>query len=361
MSVFTIDIRMFNASGIGTYLRNLIPKIISALPYVHFNLLGQTLQIRQYHWAQGQNISLIDCSAPIYSVSEQFELFSKIPKETTIFWSPHYNIPLFYRGKLVVTVFDVFHLVMPKLTRNLHKSLYARLMFGAVKQKADAILSISRFTENELVRLVGINREKIHTVHLGVDSTWFEIQKGHSPHSKPFVLYVGNVKPHKNLTKLLQAFRLIINKIPHDLIIVGKKDGFITGDHQVIAMAEKFEDRVYFTGHVDDAMLRQYFVNADTLVFPSLYEGFGLPPLEAMACGCPVVVSSAASLPEVCGNAAYYMDPYNVENIADRIYEVLTVETLRKAIIQKGLERARLFRWEKTAEETLHVLKEAME
>ena len=140
--------------------------------------------------------------------------------------------------------------------------------------------------------------------------------------SRPFLLYVGNIKPHKNLNRLIDAFSKLLNKIPHDLIIVGKMTGFITPDNKVINRSKKLSDRIIFKGKVSNKILKQYFSQADIFIFPSIYEGFGLPPLEAMAAGVPVVASKAASIPEVCGDAVFYFDAYNTDDIAEKILQM---------------------------------------
>jgi glycosyltransferase involved in cell wall biosynthesis len=137
---------------------------------------------------------------------------------------------------------------------------------------------------------------------------------------------------------------------------VGKKEGFITGDREVVRRAEAFGDRVRFTGVLEEGQLRQFYAFADLLVFPSLYEGFGLPPLEAMAIGTPVASSSSASLPEVCGDAALYFDPRNVEEMADRIKEILKNPDLRKNLVKKGFDQAKKFSWDHSAAEVCEVI-----
>jgi glycosyltransferase involved in cell wall biosynthesis len=353
----TIDIRMIDSSGIGTYIQNLVPKIIEKNADVHFHLLGRRAKvqecIREY-----PNITIIDFDFPIYSVQEQLKLLKGIPKDTDLLWSPHYNIPVFYRGKQIVTVHDVFHLAMPEYVGGFHKKLYAKFLFGRVGEKCSKIIAVSEFTRKEIVRLVGINEEKINVIHNSVASRWFEITKGKSPHNKPYILFVGNVKPHKNLISLLRTFNQIKNDIFHDIVIVGKKEGFITGDRYVMETAESLGNRVFFTGLVSQDKLEQYFINAEIFVFPSLYEGFGLPPLEAMACGCPVISSNAASLPEVCGDAVLYIDPHSPEDIAEKIRQVLSDDSLRNELKRKGLERAREFSWEKCADEFWEIIKQ---
>jgi len=358
--IISIDLRMIEASGIGTYLQNLIPLIIKHYSNSSFNLLGDKDQLNRYEWIHAKNIKVIGCKAPIYSITEQIELYRKIPRNTTIFWSPHYTIPILYKGKLLVTVHDVCHLAMPQYLSGIHQRLYARFMFKVLKYKANAILTVSEFTKTELLRFINGKDVKVYPIHIGINKSWYDIKKQRECHSKPFLLFVGNVKPHKNLVGLLKALTILVDKIPHDLVIVGKKEGFINGDIKVFELAKTLGDRVYFTGYVDDETLKQYFANADGLVFPSLYEGFGLPPLEAMACGCPVIVSNAASLSEVCGDSALYFDPYNTENIAETILVMLSNEKLREELRQKGLVQAQQFSWEKCAEEVISVIEEVL-
>ena len=353
----TIDLRMLNSSGIGTYLRNLVPRVIADNPSIMFTILGDAKNLESYDWAQKKNVSIRNFQATIFSIAEQFILPFLIPKGTTLFWCPHFNVPLFYRGKLLVTIYDTFHLAMPELVGGLHKRLYARVMFAAVRLKADAILTISNFTKIELNCLAGCKNEIIFPIHLGVANSWFSQHKSDSPHDKPYLLYVGNVKPNKNLSKLMDAFSILTHEISHDLIVVGKKEGFITGDNMVLSKAADMADRIFFTGYVNDELLRQYVVHADIFVFPSLYEGFGLPPLEAMATGCPVIVASSASLPEVCGDAAIYCDPRDSNDIAEKIKLVLMNGNLREQLRKNGPEHAKLFTWEKCADKTSSVIR----
>lgn len=355
--MIAIDVRWLNVSGIGTYMKNVVPGILAAFPERTFALLGKPDEISQMGMPPEAKIYVISASAKMYSISEQFEILRKIPKEAILYFAPHYNVPLFYRGKMLVTVYDLFHLAMPDLVGGFHKRLYARLMFNAVRRKASAIITISNFTKSELIRFSGQGKQTITPIHLGVDESWFSIPKGESPHHRPYILYVGNIKPHKNLGALVKAFGIISDRIPHDLVLVGKKEGFITGDSAAVIEAQDFDGRVQFTGRVDDMQLRRYFAHADALVFASLYEGFGLPPLEAMAANCPVLVSNAGPMPEICGDAALYCDPYRVEDIAEKMMTLLNDAQLRDSLRLRGLERARSFTWDRCVQQTCDVIR----
>ncbi len=357
--ILTIDVRALHNSGIGTYIQNLLPRLVAAKPKLRFHLLGSTADLSKFTWTDAPNVTVTDCGSPLYSVREQLELRQKTPSETDLFWSPHYNVPILYSGKLLVTVHDVFHLAQPDMS--VPKKLYAKGMFRAVRQKADAIVTVSEFSKDELIRLTGQGKQEVTPIHIGVDEAWFDVPDRPRPYGKPYILFVGSVKPHKNVGGLVRALALAQHKIPHDLVIVGRREGLLTADEEVAALAQSLGERVHFTGFVQDEHLKQFVKHADALALPSFYEGFGLPPLEAMACGCPALVSNAASLPEACGDAALYCDPHSPEDIAEKLVLLTEDKTLRTSLRQKGLERARRFTWEACAEKTLEVLEKTLD
>lgn len=359
--MITIDARWINASGMGTYLRSVIPGIISGFPDEKFTLLGRQSDLSRLGIESDDRLQIIRAESRMYSLAEQIEIPWKIPRSTRLFFAPHYNVPLLYRGRMLVTVYDLFHIAMPGLVGGAHKRAYARLMFWAVRRQASSIITISHFTKVELLRHTSGTKKPIYPIHLGVDESWFNVRSECPPHGKPYMLYVGNVKPHKNLGALVKAMEYIGDKVPHDLVIVGKKEGFITGDHSVVSEALKLDGRVYFTGRITDDKLKQYMAHAALFVFPSLYEGFGLPPLEAMAVGCPVVVSNTASLPEVCGDAAVYCNPYEPRDIANRILNVLGSEAVRLDLTRRGLEKARQFTWSACIQRTCEVIERLLD
>lgn len=357
MPVLTIDARMIKASGIGAYIKNLVPQIIDKVSNSNVILLGNYQELKQFDWIINKHVKIMNCDKPVFSIVGQFEIIKNIPKGTSLFWSPNFVIPIFYKGKLLVTVHDVFHLAMPEyLSKSVQVS--ARAFYWILRRRADKIICVSHFTARELIRFNKIPEEKIQVIYNGVDRSWFDVRPKGNPYDKPYLLFVGNVKPHKNLSALIKAFSMLKDKIDHDLVIVGKREGFLTPDYNLENAINNYNlhERVHFTGYIEDDLLKQYYVFADALVFPSLYEGFGLPPLEAMACGCPAVVSNAASLPEVCGDAALYFNPYKPEDIADKIMLLLNNDNLRVDLTKKGKEHARQYNWEKTAQETFRVI-----
>ena len=354
-----IDMRMLGSSGIGTYVESLVPLVIEQCPEVRFYLIGTKERLAGLGIASDR-VRTIACSAPVYSAREQVELSLRTPRHVEVFWSPHYNIPLWHRGKLLVTVHDVCHLALAPLFGGL-RHVYARFMFSEVRRKAHTILCDSQFTKKELMRLVNVPEDRIRVVYCGVQERWFELTKGQPVHGKPYVLYVGNVKPHKNVAALVDAFLSIRDRIPHDLVIVGQKSGLRTGDPALLTRAADGSGRIAFTGRITDDALMQYVVQADALVLPSLYEGFGLPPLEAMATGCPTLVSDIEILREVYGDATIYFDPHDCEDLAKKMIMIVEDSSLRDRLRSAGRKQARLYSWQRAAAKTSETIRELLE
>ena len=334
---------MHNASGIGTYIRNIVPFLVDVFD---ITLLGNNGDIKKYDWSK--KVKIINCHSKIYSIEEQIELYRKAPP-CDVFWSPHYNIPLLpIRAKKgMVTIHDVYHLAFWH-TLSLPQKIYAKFMINQALRRSDVVITVSEFSKREILKYTGTSKD-ITVIYNGINKNFFT--EAMSEEKGNYILYVGNVKPHKNLVRALEAFSLLEAQ---DLKfkIVGKKENFITADKEVEKVAQKLGDKVEFTGYVSDNELRELYQRARLFLFPSLYEGFGFPPLEAMSCGCPVIVSNAASLPEVCGDAALYCDPYNPADIAVRIKQLLCNEALQAELRKKGTERVKLFSWERCAHET---------
>ena len=354
VKMITIDVRMINASGIGVYIRNLLPRIIATSHDLPIYLLGNCNELNQYDWAANDHVEIINCDKPIFSIASQLEVIKKIPRDTKLFWSPNFIIRIFSKGKVLATVHDVFHLAMPEyLSMPVRAS--AKILIEVLQHTADKIICVSHFSARELIRLTRIPEEKIQVIYNGVDNSWFHVTPKGNPYDKPYLLFVGNVKPHKNLSALLKAFSMLKDKIDHDLVVVGKREGFLTPDNNLENAINNYNlhERVHFTGYIEDDLLKQYYVFADALVFTSLYEGFGLPPLEAMASGIPVITSNISSLPEIAGDAAILINPLSVDEIADALIRVIEDNELRLTLVAKGIERAKRFSWEDTAYKTL--------
>ena len=353
MDKIAIDARMINSSGIGTVIQNVLKRIINLRKNTLFYVLGPSEMLAKYPFLCNDRVKCINCIAPIYSISEQFEIIKKIPNDTNLLWTPHYNVPIFYSGKLLVTIHDVFHLAMPQYVKGIHKKLYAHFMFSEAVKKASRIICVSNFTKNELQKYVSKCEGKVTVVYNGIDCDTYKIKNELGrQYPKPYILFVGNVKPHKNIKSLINAFQLIKEQIPHDLVIVGKKDGFITGDTQVAKLASVLGKRIFFTGYISDDELKNYYRYADLFVFPSYYEGFGLPPLESMAAGCSnIICSDIPVLREIYGDYVTYFNLHDIDDLAAKIVENLKQHPkINTAPILEGKS------WDRTASEYLNVI-----
>lgn len=243
---------------------------------------------------------------------------------------------------------------------NLRDRLYLNLDYSGIK-KAVRVIAVSHHTKKDLVKYLNIPEEKIAVIYEGVDHNIFKPTEGRPPIPQPYILFVGSEHPRKNLETLLKAFALLKKQEAFrdlKLLKVGKAGGGETDFRKYtlkVVHELGLESEVIFTDFVATEELPLYYSQAECFVFPSLYEGFGFPPLEAMACGCPVVVSNVTSLPEIVGDAAIQVEPLNAEALALAISSILRDAKLKCELRSKGLKRARRFSWERTAQETLNL------
>lgn len=351
-----VDCRMWRSSGVGTYLRALLPRLHSRLPNLDWLLLTRPDEAP----LEGLPIPRQIVSAGVYAATEQPALWRAIPKSAALVWSPHINLPMLARTPKVVTVHDAYYLE-PEWTAGvrLDKRLYTRTLMRAIAKQAAEVICVSDFTGRQLKRYLPNLRAPVTVVHNAADAAWSEPPVAASPHERPYVICVGNVKPHKNLARALDAFARIAASVPHDLVVVGKNTGFAGGSGIDAGLVERLGCRLHFTGFVSDAALRGWVAHADLLCFVSLYEGFGLPPLEAMSVGTPVLASRAASIPEVCGEAAEYCDARDPGDIASTLLRLLLNPTHRAALAAAGRVRVAAFDWDKAADQTAAVLDRA--
>ncbi len=265
---------------------------------------------------------------------------------------PNFIIPPLEKGKAVVTVHDLSFARYPEHAEagNLSR---IRKRFGCTLERADAIVTISEFSKRELMELYGVPSDRVTVIHLGVNVPGQAVFKKPIPHR--YFLFVGTVEPRKNLGMLLDAWRIVKGLKagwPFKLLIAGGH-GWNCEPAGVQARERGVETDVIVLDYVTHDELPALYRAAEALVFPSLYEGFGLPPLEAMACGTPVIASKAPAMPEVIGDAGLMFDPYDPEDIARAIMQIHDDRQLRDSLAARGLERVKLFGWRRTAEKTL--------
>jgi len=354
-----IDLRWIDSSGVGMYIKGILPGLIEILQDVSIVGLGDCARLEEFAWSRAENVRLVDCGAGRYSLAEQIQLPRAIPAGTDLFFSPYYTIPLFYSGRLAVTVHDMSHLVVPEIVNNWKKHNYARLMYCAVRRRAEMIFTVSEFTRKEFLRLTTGGPDKdIVVTPLGISPEWNDACAGPPVRKRGYFVCVGNIKPYKNLGRLLDAFLQVRDRIPHDLVIIGQYEGLITAESPIFfERARAAADRVHITGFVSQHELLSLVAHAQALIMPSLYEGFGLPPLEAMSAGVPVAVAHTASLPEVCGEAALYFDPLDVEDMANKMIDLARDPALCADLVALGKRRSPLFTWDSCARATAQALR----
>jgi glycosyltransferase involved in cell wall biosynthesis len=355
-----VDVRLARAAGHRTYIRNILPRLARLTPSWRWSLIGDAESLGREEWAQGDRIAIVNCAAPVYGMREQLELPLRVPANTDIYWAPHYNVPVALRKRMVVTIHDLAHLRLREYTGRPLRHMYARLMFRAAVAKASAIVCVSEFTRSELSAVLGASTTRATVVHQGIDEAWFRADHGVPTVQPPYFVFVGSLKPHKNLRTLIAAFRRLDARAPERLVIVGKRDGLRTPDQAVLGEIATLGDRAIMTGDLSDAEIVTLIGRATALIMPSMYEGFGFPPLEAMAAGCPAIVSKSASLPEVCGEAALYFDARDSEQLCQAMLRVASDSTLRRSLIERGRAQARRFSWDSAAGKTLDVLASAL-
>ncbi|HSV79629.1 MAG TPA: glycosyltransferase family 1 protein [Ramlibacter sp.] len=354
--MLVIDARKAFDSGIGTYIRAVVPRLLDRLPATPVRLLVQPGARARLEPLFGRMpVAWTEVAAPPLGLAEQAALRRAIPPGA-LFWATSLAHPLFWRGRLLATVHDVAQLALPPAHAGGQFVRQAsRIYFASLRQGAEALIFNSAFSRDEFARRVGLPRQPTAVTPLGVDPAWFGAEP--RPHAQPYFVAVGNVRPHKNLATLLAAFESVAERLPHQLVIIGQHQGFRTADGAFAAHLERLGDRVRFLGQLPDAELRPWVAGAAALVMPSLYEGFGLPPLEAMAAGCLVLSSDAAALPEACGDAALFFDPRQTQPLAARLLEVAAAPAgTYDALRARARTRAQAFSWDRTADLTAAAL-----
>ncbi len=364
-----IDARKIADFGIGTYIRNLV------------QALGEQDQENQYVLFAGmqnlenleelpENFRVVLERSPSYSARELVSLSWRLFRlRLDLYHSTHYVLPAVVPCKAVVTIHDIIHLLYPEFLPSPLAFFYAQRMIRRSLSRGDRIISDSQNTKTDLMEYFDVDGRKIRVVYPGVAETFrdrlpkseldrklaeFEIER-------PYLLFVGNPKPHKNLDNVIKAYAraLEIHPFEADLVCVGDRSGI---EFKVRQRASQLglADRLHLLGHVDDEALPALYQGATLFLFPTLYEGFGLPVVEAMASGLPVVTSNTSALKEVAEGYAHLVNPLDVEEIAKAIAQCMADQDHREALVKLGLRRAEDFRWSRTAEQTLEVYNSAL-
>jgi len=355
----TIDARWLKG-GIGTYTEHLLEGLSKSRNGFEIEAITRPEHADLVaRWCS--KVRIVDAS--IYTLSEQWAL-PWITFGADLLHVPHFNVPLFHRGQLLVSILDVIHLTDPAYKRNFAIQLYARPMLLLAARKASHIVTISEYSKSQIVEHLRVPEEKVTAIRCGVNGQFrchdrdeaARLIERHLNIATPFVLYVGNLKPHKNVPTLLRAFALFRFRgvLPHRLVILGDDR---KGSTSLLDECKRLmiDDATSFVPRVTAQILPKLYAAASLLVMPSRVEGFGLPVLEAMASGTPVICSRAASLPEVAGDAAVYFDLSSPEELASAMERVLSSKDLQKNLRAKGLQRAEELTWQSSVQKHVEV------
>lgn len=371
MARIAIDARKWRDYGIGTYVRNIV-RALALLDHENTYFLFCHHEDVPTLTDLSENFVPVVDESPGYSLREHWSLPRQLRRlGADLFHEPHYVLPLLLGTKAVVTVHDCIHLRFPEYLPNPGAIHYARFMMGSALRRARVVFTVSEASKRDILHFFPhTSPERIHVVSNAIDADLLEPPdqeeldrvKERYQIAQRFILYAGNIKPHKNLPRLIEAFARLRATPGHEdvqLMIIGDEIGKTP---ELRRRVESFRLRpfVRFFGFVPERTLAALYRLATVFVFPSQYEGFGLPPLEAMACGTPVVTSNVSSLPEVVGDAAVLVDPHDGEAIAAGLSRVLDNPAFANELREKGIVQARKFNWEDSAKKTLAGYREAL-
>lgn len=374
-----IDCRIYSSkfTGLGRYTYELVNNFIKLnrrLKKPHeLVLFFNDPEFKHFPARPHTQKILVNCKH--YSLAEQTTFLFKLNKERLdLVHFPHFNVPIFYKKPFTVTIHDLIltHFPGRKMTKWYHRLAYHLTIKNAVKNSRK-IIAVSNHTKEDLIKNFTVNPKKIEVIYNGISahfqrlsapSTASTISKTLRKYAitKPFLLYTGVWRNHKNLPRLLHALKILKEKfkLPLNLVITGRPDPHYPEVKNTVKEL-KLENYVIFPGLVEETELLHLYNAATIFVFPSLYEGFGLPPLEAMQCGTPVAASDTSSLPEICGKEnAIFFDPYDPEDIAQKIALLHKDKALQQKLIKNGLAHVKNFDWPKAAEATWKVLSKAL-
>jgi glycosyltransferase involved in cell wall biosynthesis len=352
-----IDARKLHDYGIGTYVRNLVHTLARQGGTDTYVLLCSQRDV-PFVRALGPQFEPLPEPAANYSVREQFSVPAALRRaRVDLFHAPHYVVPPLTRCPYVVTIHDCIHLRFPQYLPNRAAHVYARTMMWTSARRARRVLTVSEASKDDILHYLHVPADRVEVVPNGLDERFATAPTAEDlarvrerfQLTEPFILYAGNIKPHKNVDRLIEAYSILRRQgiTGTKLLIIGDE---LSKYPALRRLVHRFQlhKHVRFFGFVPDRTLAALYRLASVFVFPSLYEGFGLPPLEAMAAGAPVVTSNVSSLPGVVGDAALLIDPLDAGAIASAMARVLSEPALRADLICRGLERAKLFSWDRT-------------
>ncbi|MBN2090952.1 glycosyltransferase family 4 protein [candidate division KSB1 bacterium] len=359
-----IDARKITDLGIGTYLQNILNQFCKIGTTHRFLLLFAPEMIEEFRQKYpSPKFQLEIEEAPKYSIAELFTISNKIRRfKADIYHAPHYTVPLFKIRPTIAIIHDLIHLKFPEYLTSSFARYYAKWMMKHAISTSDHIITISEWSKKDIIEFFKIPAEKITVVYGAVADSFRKLDDffvkeflyNQLKIDKPYLFYCGAFKPHKNLITLLKAFQKV-DSVLCPYLVLGGDDLESNPELKMQVALLDLNGRLITPGRLSIENLVQLYNGAVGFVFPSEYEGFGLPPLEAMQCGVPVISSNASCLPEVLGDAALYFEPKSAEQLTLQMNRLLTDTDLRQNLIQKGFNQVKKYSWQKSAQQILDI------
>ena len=364
MTRLVIDARLAGHSGIGVYLDQMLPRVVPPLGSWRPVVLARAATRGDWASRLGRAADIFEWDVPPLGVRN---LASAPPglAQGDLLWTPHFNVPLVGSAPLAVTLHDLLPLTAPRLAGR-GRSFAVHRWLTAIRARARVVFCVSEFTRGEAIARGALDPARLVVTPLGVDRQWFAPAPAAMGHAdtdlvaQPTIIFVGLLKPHKNVARLLHAFNNVKTVIPHRLVLVARHEGLRNIDREALSVLRTLGDRIELVSDLARADLIARVQSAQFAVLPSLHEGFGLPALEAMAAATPVLAGRAGALPEVCGDAATYCDPWSVDDIARGLLLLASDPSLRARLATAGRERATAYTWDRCAAATAGALDAAL-
>jgi glycosyltransferase involved in cell wall biosynthesis len=365
-----IDARKLADFGIGSYLQGLLGELVTLAADSDLALFVAP-ESRDLLPELPERWEIVEVDAAGYSVHEQLLMpLATRRARVDVLHVPHYVVPLLFPGRLIVTIHDIIHVLFPEFLPSGFGLVYARFMIRAAIRRGRRVITVSESTAADLQRLFGASGERLRVIPNGVSEEFLRpadprrdeailAELGVSP---PYLLHVGNDKPHKNVTSVLKAYQLLVHDQEGEsppLVMAGAFPP--DGQTAERARAMGLGDRVRCLGHLERCRLAALFRGATAFIYPTLYEGFGLPVLEAMACGVPVVAGNVAAVREIAGDAVVRVNPRDLMELSTALRRLLSHPEARRQLSEEGRTAALEYRWRKSAEATLAVYRAVQE